>query len=226
MTTALQLINRAAELIGYKDPDETLSGNDAVNFLGVLNGMVGTWNTQRLYIPATSVVSANVSASPVSIGTSQTLATSRPVRIEEGYIRQDGIDYPLKWITAAEYDAIPNKSDSSTIPTYAYYQPSVPNGSIYLWPVPSTTISLHVRVMTQLSEFADTATDYNLGAGYKRALEYSLAEELAPGRRPLDPQIARMGFNARRSIKLLNWEPVILAQAVAGVAHFNYLTGE
>lgn len=226
MTTALQIINRAAELVGYKDPDETLNANDSANFLAVLNDMVGTWNTHRLYVPASQTVSASVSASPVSIGTSQTLNTTRPIRIEGGWIRENSVDYPLEWITSAEYDAIPDKTDTSTLPTKAYYSPSVPSGAIYLWPAPSAAISLYVRVATMLTEFAALATDYDLAPGYKRALEYSLAEELAPGRRPLNPDIARHAYNARRSIKTANWEPVLLEDSgVPERATFNVVTG-
>lgn len=228
MTTALQIINRAAELILYKDPDESLSGNDSASFLDVLNGLVGDWNTKRMYIPATTTVSASVSASPVSVGDGQTLNTPRPVRIEGGWIRQGGIDCPIeKWLTSAEYDAIADKSATGTLPTQAYYQPSLPSGAIYLWPVPSASATLFIRVMSQLSEFADLATDYDLAPGYKRALEYSLAEELAPGRRPLDPQILRIATNARRSLKVANYEPVKLEGSdVAGRASFNIVTGQ
>lgn len=227
MTTAQQIVSRAAELIGYKDADEALSGNDAANFLGALNSLVGTWNTQRLYIVTTADVSATVAASPVAIGVGQTLATARPVRIESGYVRQNGVDYPLEWLTAAEYDAIAAKDVSTTLPTSAYYAPNVPNGAIYLYPVPSAPVELHVRVMAQLSEFANLATDYDLAPGYKRALEYSLAEELAPGRRPLDAQIARAAMNARRAIKVANFEPVQLTGSdLSRAVLFNILTGQ
>jgi hypothetical protein len=224
MTTALQIINRASELIGYKDPVMPLSGDDAALFLDVLNDMVDGWNTGRLNVVATTTVSANVSSSPVSIGSGQTLNTTRPIRIEGGWIRSNSIDYPLEWITSQEYDAIPNKSDTSTLPVKAYYSPNLPDGSIYLWPVPSASVSLHVRVMTQLSQFADLATDYDLAPGYKRAIEFSLAEEIAPGRRPIQPDVARIAFNARRAIKVANFEPLTLESS--GSRRFYIRTGE
>lgn len=225
MTTALQILNRATEITGYKDPSESLSGDDAGQFLEVLNGMVDAWNTKRLYVVATSTVSASVSSSPVSIGASQTLNTARPVRIEGGYVTSGGVDSDLDWITSAEYDAIENKSLSSSIPTQAFYSPGLPTGSIYLWPVPSAAVTLSVRVMTQLSSFADLSTDYTLAPGYKRALEYSLAEELHPNR--ITPAIARLAFGARKAIKTVNHEPLQLEHC--GVAHydrFNIQTGQ
>jgi hypothetical protein len=227
MTTALQIVNRAAELIGYKDPSEALDGNDSANFLAVLNDLVGTWNTDRLYVVATTTVSASVSASPVSIGTGQTLSTPRPIRIESAWVRVNGVDYPLSLIGQFEYDAIPAKATTSTVPNEAFYSPGVPYGSLYLYPVPSAAVTLFVRVMAQLSEFANLATEYDLAPGYKRALEYSLAEELAPGRRGLDPQIARHAQNARKAIRRANYEPVqIGSYGFASGAGFNVLTGQ
>lgn len=224
MTTALQILNRAAEITGYKDPSEPLSGDDASQFLSVLNGLVDSWNTSRLFIVASSEVSASVSASPVSVGPSQTLDTARPVRIESGFIRDGEIDYPLEWITAQEYDAIEDKSATSTVPLKAFYSPGVPYGSVYLWPAPSGSVDLHVRVMAQLSEFADTATEYDLAPGYKRALEYSTAEEIHPSR--ITPKIAQMAASARRAIKKTNHEPLQLESSdVTSPGTFNVYIG-
>lgn len=202
--TALSIINRAAELIGYKDLDETLSGAEANNFLGVLNSMVDEWNTRRLAIVSTQDVVTSISSSPATIGPGATINTTRPVRISAGFARIDSIDYGIEWVSAQQFHSISDKETSSSIPRYGYYEPSLPTGSVYLWPAPSGAVSLHLIVETQLSEFADIATEYDLAPGYRKALAYSLAEELAPGRRQLDPQIARMASSARRAIKTVN----------------------
>lgn len=224
MTTALSIITRATEITGYKDPGEPLSGDDAEQFRAVLNSLVDAWNTSRLYVVTTVTVSASVVASPVAIGASQTLDTARPIRIEDGFVTYGGVDYPLDWITSAEYDAIPSKALASFVPTKAFYQPGLPTGSIYLWPVPNGSMTLSVRVMTQLTEFADLATDYTLAPGYKRALEYSLAEELFPNR--ISQKIAQLAFGARQAIKKVNHEPLQLeSSGVPCRDHFNILTG-
>lgn len=207
MTTALQIINRAAELIGYKDPDETLSGNDSANFLAALNDIVDSWNTQRLYIVTVAETTASVSASPATIGAGQTINVTRPVRLEAGcFVRSGGVDFPLTVITREQFNYIPLKTTTSDIPTWVYYDEGVPTGNLYLYPAPSGAVELHLQLATQLSAFANLSTDYSLAPGYKRALQYTLAEELAPGRRPLDPQIGRIGAAARKSIKQANLE--------------------
>jgi hypothetical protein len=75
-----------------------------------------------------------------------------------------------------------------------------------------------------LTEFADLATNYSLVKGYKKALEYSLAEELAPGIRPLDPLIVRNAANARRAIRRTNVNVPLLNTGVQNV-RFNIYSG-
>lgn len=214
MTTALQIVNRAAEIVGFKDPDESLSGNDSNNFLGVLNSMLDSWNTQRLYIATVAQVSASVSASPTTIGSGATFNTTRPVRLEDGcFSRSGGVDYPIQVIGRSEYDLIVDKATTSSFPDYVYYEPALPTGNLYFYPVPSPAVAVYLQVQTQLTEFADLSTDYTLAPGYKKALEYSLAEELAPGRRPLDLQVVRQAAIARRAVKTTNFESPQLEQA-------------
>lgn len=207
MTTALQIVNRAAELIGYKDSDEALSGNDAANFLDILNDIVDSWNTQRLYIVTVEENVSSFSSSPVTIGPGMTINVPRPVRIEDtSFIRINNIDYGLHWLEREEFNSITAKNVTGSFPVYAYYDDSMPTGSIYFWPKPTTTVELHLQLQQQLSAFADLNTDYTLAPGYKKAFEYTLAEDLAPGRRALDPQISRQAAIARKAIKVTNFE--------------------
>lgn len=208
MPTALVLINRAAEILGYKDPAETLDGNDATNFLGVLNDMVDSWNTQRMFILSVLDVSQSVSGLPITIGSGGTINVARPVRMENGaFIRSQGVDYGITWVDRVSYDAIVMKSQPGTLACYGYYEPAMPLGKIYLWPYSSTAVELHLQLQVQLTEFADlTDTNYTLAPGYRKAIEYSLAEELSPGRRPLSEKAQRIAAASRRAIRRTNVE--------------------
>jgi hypothetical protein len=207
MTTALQILNRGAEIIGYKDPDEQLSGSDQANFLRILNTMLDGWNTQRMFIVSVANVVQTVSGLPITIGPSGTINMARPVRLEDGcFIRLNDADYGIVWVARTEYQAIIQKNQAGNLACYGYYEPSLPLGQIYLWPFPSSPVELHLQAQVQLTEFADLVTDYDLAPGYRKALEYSLAEELAPGRRPIDPGVARIAANSRRVIRRTNVE--------------------
>jgi hypothetical protein len=72
------------------------------------------------------------------------------------------------------------RSVTSDIPTDLYYDPSWPNGSIYLWPVPTSTYDLELAFDTLLSSVADGAADLDLPQGYQQAVRLTLAELLAP----------------------------------------------
>ena len=50
MTTALQIIDRAYALLGYKAAGEALSSDDADYALDALNAMLDGWNTQSMCI--------------------------------------------------------------------------------------------------------------------------------------------------------------------------------
>jgi hypothetical protein len=203
--TAQQIINRAAEIIGYKDPDESLSSTDSTNFLGVLNDMLDGWNSQRLFIVNVGEVVQNVSGSPITIGPGGTINVTRPINIEDGsFIRLNDADFQITWIQQIEYNSIIVKDTPGNVVRYGYYQQSTPVGEIYLWPVPSTSVELHLQLQTQLVEFADLTTGYTLAQGYKKALTYSLAEEIAPGRRTLDPKVERIALAARKAIRRNN----------------------
>lgn len=227
MTTANELIDRAYTLLGYKDASEPLSGADAAYALDVLNAMIDGWNTQRLFIVSVNEVVANVSGLPITIGPGQTIDVPRPVDIEDGsFIRINNVDFPIEWITREEYNDIAYKHVSANVAIYGYYDQNMPTGNIYLWPYQNVNAELHLQLRQQLSEFADLTTQYTLAPGYKKAISYSLAEELSPGLRQLDPLIMNAAANARRAIRRTNADIPQLDDARRGISPIGrFLSG-
>lgn len=223
MTNALQLIDRAYSLLGYKDGSEVLSSADADYGLSALNDMIDSWITQRLFIVSVEEVVTSVSGQTVTIGPSLTINVDRPVKMEQGaFHRVSGIDYPLQWIEREQYNAISLKAVSSTIPEYGYYDAA---GKIYLWPYSTTALALHLQLQVQLSEFADLSTDYTLAPGYRKALSYSLAEELAPGIKELPMSIIKQAALARNAIKRTNARVPVMDLNVPFSEPSNILVG-
>lgn len=224
MTTALQIIDRAYSLLGFKAAGETLSSQDADYGLDALNSMVDSWNTQGNFIVDTNEVVATVTGISATIGTGMQFNTPRPTGISPGaFTRINGIDYPMREISREQYADLSLKTVTSTFPQYFYYDGNTPTGTVYFYPVPGS-VQVHLPVATYLTEFADTSTDYTLAKGYRKAMEYSLAEELAPGIRQLDPQVMRKAATARRAIRRTN---VVVPELSAGysVARFNIYSG-
>lgn len=226
MANALQLIERAYSLIGFKDPGEALSGADTSYALGVLNDMIDSWNTQSMFIVSTAEVVATVSGNPITVGPSMMVNIPRPATVENGsFIRSGGVDFPIEWITREEYNNIAYKAVGSNIPAYGYYDAALPTAKIYLYPYPSASAELHLQVNTDLSEFANLVTDYPLAPGYRRAISYSLAEELAPGVRELPASVAKNAFLARKAIRKTNVVVPVISSAV-GVSNLTrFLSG-
>lgn len=205
MTTAAQIIDRAYTVLGYKDPADALSGQDTAYALTVLNDLIDSWNTQTLFIYASTEVVVTTSGQPITIGPGQTVNTARPVRLPVGsFARIGGIDYPITWIGEEEYQSIVLKSTASTIPIYGFYDGNAPTGNLFFWPYQTTATEYHILVETQLTQWATLTTDVTLTPGYKRALIYSLAEELAPGMRDVPASVTRNAMNARRAIRQVN----------------------
>lgn len=223
--TALDIIERAYSLLGFKAAGEPLSADDADYGLSALNSMIDSWNTQRLCIVTVEEAVASVSGQTATVGPGQTFNVARPVDVEDGaFSRLSGIDYSIEWIDRVTYERLSLKTVSSSFPQYAYYDRNMPIGTVYFYPVPSGAIEVHLPLQVQLSEFASLATDLTLAPGYARALAYSLAEELAPGLKPLDPQIARTAFIARRAIRRTNVELPLMNADLRNV-RFNIYSG-
>lgn len=205
MTTALQIIDSAYTALGYKSPTDVLSGQDTAYALSKLNDLIDSWNTQTLCIYTTTEVVVTTSGKPITIGTGQTVNTTRPVRLPTGsFARISGIDYPITWMNTEQYQSIVLKNTASTIPIYGFYDGGSPTGNLYFWPYQTTPTEYHILVDTQLAEWPTLATDITLTQGYRRALIYSLAEELAPGYTEVTPTLARNAMNARRAIRQAN----------------------
>lgn len=228
MAKALDLINRAYTLVGYKDPAETLSGQDTDHALSVLNDMIDSWNTDSLFIYTISEVVATVSGLPIPIGPSLAINATRPMKMENGsYAKISGISYPIQWVDNVQYQSIPLKNTVSTIPIYGFYDGGYPTGNIYLWPYQTTATELHLQVQSQLTSFPDLTTDVKIPQGYRKAIIYSLAEELAAGLRELPAAVVVAARSARRSIRNANVNVPLLGLSKAGTSPIaRFLAGQ
>lgn len=223
MTTALSLINRAAEIIGYKDADEQLGGTDTANFLGVLNSMVDAWKANALFVYAGTMITQTVSGDPITIGPGATINTVRPVRIPPGgFFRSGSTDYGFEMIDFQQYQAWLQKTVSTPWPRFCYYEPTLPTGSLYFYPVLAASGELHLPLERRVDRFANVSTDYDLAPGFEDALQLSLAERLCLGRRPVSPDLKEAARSARRLIE--RFEPGLLRNGLEP-AQGNILTG-
>lgn len=210
MATARDLITRSLRLIHVLDSGESPTADEANDSLAALNDMLDSWSVPGLYIYTLKEEALTWPASTQSrtIGAAGNFTTTRPTRIEPStYIRDSANnDYPLAILeTRAGYSGITIKSTESTIPEYLYYEPIDPHGILYLWPVPSASMTLYLHTPEQLDQFASLDTTFAYPPGYKDAIQYSLSMRLASEFGvAVPPEVAELARRSTRAIKRLN----------------------
>lgn len=213
MTTALEIINRAYTLLGIKDPGQALPGTLTVDALEVLNTMIDSWRTEEFFVYQidTKVYQMSPNQQTVTIGPGQQIDVPVPLKIERGvFVRLGGLDCQVAQIDRVQYSQIMLKTTGSSFPSAFYYNRAYPTGALYFWPLPAGSYELHLPLWSPLSEFANVETDIQLVPGYRRALEYSLAEELAPGLAETPAAVSRTAIRARANVKRINRETPVL----------------
>lgn len=207
MATALDLIKGSMRLIGSIATGETPDAAEANEALDVLNQLLESLSTDNLVMwnQSAQLFSTVASQSVYTIGAAGNFVTTKPVRINGAFIRYLGTDYPVQIITQAIYDQIYNKTQTAIIPTALLYVDGQTTGSITLWPVPSSIVSLSLDMDSQFTSIPLLSTVISWPAGYYRAIRYQLALELAAEYGlPVPPQVAQMAMDAMASIKRVN----------------------
>jgi hypothetical protein len=167
-----------------------------------------------------------------------TVTIGRPARIREANIILTGnIRVPVDIVDDQGWNAIAAGAAAgqaitltSTIPTLLRYDPGWPNGSIYLWPPPSTAYGLELLMDTLLASVVDTDT-LDLPFGYPLALRLSLAEAMANSwGQPLPANLERRARDARAALWGTNEQILNLATCDGGMPRggggaYDYRTG-
>jgi len=235
--TALSLIRSALILIGQLDPQETAGANEAAQSLAVLQDLIASWATERLTITtvprATYSLAANTAT--FTIGTGATLSTPRPDTIAgAAYVSGTGttaVDIPLPVLTDAEWQAIPNKALTATVPSAIWYDygfTTAGYGTIQVWPVPTAVTTLVLYVPTAILGPLTLASTLLYPPGYAKALRYNLAAELAPVFGiPAAPKVEQLAARSLATLKRTNSRPVELSmdRALVGRPIFDIWTG-
>lgn len=232
MTTASQIITRAANALGYLGLTEVLNAADANQGLAVFNAMLDSWGGEGLtsYAEQTLNFPLVVNTQTYTIGPTGVWVTARPNQIFQAFIRDtNNIDYPMVIYPQDKWNDIGQKNITSQIPTTLFYDPQNPNGIISVFPIPLLAYKIYLIAQLQLSTFAALTTALSMPAGYERAYVLNLALELVGQGFPCvldDKQLARLTLNAMESkgnIKRQNIQEVI-AEYDGAIVSKSYAT--
>jgi len=230
MTTATTLIGDAMKSLGVLAAGQSPSSSDLSDCLRRLNNMLASWSNSTLLVPfRTSISKTLTGASSYTIGSGGDIDTTRPTAISSAYTRLNGIDYPVRVSRdRAEYDRICQKALIDW-PGFLYYEPTVPLGTLYVWPVGDATYTLYLTVQGQLTAFPDATTDVDLAPGYDLMIHSNLALQIAPMyETQASSELTKTARDSMTQIKRINRQSPVMEydQAIPGaVGGYNIEVG-
>src|SRR3990167_1901608 len=234
MTTALQMITSGLRKIGEYSTGETLGSDVTSDGLAVMNTMLESWSLERLMCYQITQESLALTASDgtYTIGTGGDFDTDRPTKIVDPCFIRDSsnLDSPLQIFDAAAYGRIVQKTIDGTYPGYLFYDQGFSSslGTITLYPEPQAALTLFINSWKQLQNFSTLTTDLAMPPGYRRAIEFNFAVEMASefGRDP-PPSVVSVAKSAKATLKSLNMPDSMmrLDSGIAGGGIPNILTG-
>lgn len=218
MATAQTIINRSLRLLGMIGAGESPTADETADALVALNAMLDSWRNERLmaYAISENTLTMTVGDSSYTIGPGGDLSITRPVKLEYVFFRVNGDDYPVLLVDKGRFDAIQDKAITSDWVEMAYYNPTMPTGTLNVWPVPSAANVMHIGVWEPFTEFATASDTVALPPGYERALAYNLAIEIAPEYgRSVSSEVAEVARISKGDIKRVN-APALIAYTEVG----------
>lgn len=226
MTTVTEVITQAlkdATVVGEGDAASAETMTDA---FAMFNQMMAQWQESGMNIYA-QVTSSFTPTGAVSytVGTGGDISIARPEKIDNIYWRFNSFDTPLTMIsTYEEYLSITTKTQSGDA-AYAFYLPSYPLGTLYLYPQPSSG-SIFITRSETLPTFTSITDTIVLPAKYILPIRFSLAELFSVTfQTVISPAVSTMANRYRVSLRKSNTRVPTLQMPDFKLGRFNINTG-
>lgn len=213
MSTSQTLIDRAARLVSAIGSGESCTADESADGLIALNAMLEAWQIDKLdvYAFVDTAYSLVAGTQSYTVGPAGNFAlTPRPAKIEECFVRYASTDSTVELVTSEQWNALPSKTDTATYPDRAYYEPTLPTGTLQVYPKPSAVSSLHIVTWQVVTTLAALSTSIALPPGYERAIAYNLAVEWAGPEfgLPVPDTVQRIAMESHGAIKRANHRPI------------------
>jgi len=232
MATAIELIKSSMRKLGVLSQGETPQAEESKDALESLNTMLDSWSTQRLAVLGTTIEEFTLvnGQTIYTMGTGGDFNTTVPVKTSRAYIRDNtNVDLPVQIIDHAKYGRLPDKNQTATFPQMIYIDNNYPLRNVYVYPTPSETNTLIFHNDRQLSNLSALTTVLSLPVGYKRAIIYNLAIELAPEYGvSISAELAKAAKESLEAIKRANIRAVEvgLDPAITQNSEWDWRTGD
>lgn len=235
MSTAADIIKGGLRDIGAIAAGETPSAAEISDGLESLNEMMNSWSAEglALHVETREELTLVASQQSYTIGSGADFDTTRPEFVKGAGIKESGNDTEFMISVLQnmeEWQRISDKSTTSNIPTKLWYNPTYPNGTVNLWPIPDAANTLVLYSEKPLTTFALSTTDFSFPPGWFRALRKNLAVEMAPEYGvSVSGSLQKQADDSYANIVRSATKPVLMrndAFGLTGHKSFNWKTGE
>ena len=210
-----EIILDAAEEIGIAIDGEALDPSVIGVATRVLNRMVKAWMAHglQLWKRDSKVITLTAATSTYTLGASGTVASSvRPLRILEcDRVDSSSSSVSITKLSLNEYEALPNKTTAG-VPNSYFYDPTLTNGTLKLWPVPDATAAAEYTVsityQAPIEDLDSAGDDVDFPVEWLEAIVYGLARRLARKYGSLNVyELSDLKKQAQESLDLaLSWD--------------------
>jgi hypothetical protein len=224
MTDAvLDLITDSLVALTAIQQGDTLNDDDANLGFRTLNFLIDRANADRMLLHAVidntltpKTLSANVGRYTIGVGGD--INQPRPVEIQSADIVVNGIRHDLNLMTAKQWAAIREKSNSAIVPTDLYCDYRWPVAALNLNPLPLCTDNtlLELFYWEPLPQFAYLTDPVDLPPAYRSFLKFNLALELAlPFMKQPSQLLMEYAVNAKADVRAFNLRQMGADEAMA-----------
>ena len=166
------------DVVGASDVPEA---SDLSYVLARINRIIDLWAAKwsTAYCDTLSTFTITPSLQPHTIGPTGTwVVTQRPMSIEAANVVVGSTRTPVDIITTEQWMALGDPTWTAPDPAALNYRPTFPNGSVYLYPLPTGANSIELLTRGLLTRLTLTGTVY-LPPGYEEALILTASEACA-----------------------------------------------
>ena len=231
-----EVIRGALLIIGAVGQNEQPTADEVQDAMTRFNDLLDSWSAERLSIfTVQAQVYPLTGASAYTLGPGGTFSwPNGDAKIEEAYLRVNTTtpyaDVPLRIYSTQEWARITVKNQTTTIPRGLYSDNQYPLSNITFYPLDQGVNSVVLYLWQQLTAFSALTADLVFPHGYKLALQFGLADLLAPYYGvELSESAQKKAVDYKAVIKRKNSPDNILGVdqgALMPSRVFNWLTGE
>jgi len=232
--TALALITDALKLIGVVAGHEVPTSAEQLDSFARLNELIDSWSThaQTMYIPRRVLVSLVAGTQTYSVGSGGDVNHPAPMTIDAASYLTTGTvpaEVYLEVASDQAYVGQPVKTLTGATPQIVSYTRGAPLGELWVWPVPTASVTVVLYWREPVQQFPDLVTSVDLLPGYAKALRCNLALELAPEfGRQVDPFVLQLARESLADVKRANLPYVEMGidPALTDGGGYNILTDD